>query len=1009
MPSLKFISAKLTSILILLCLIGVTLGQLTGIFPDSDQQQLNSEKQLSESLAFALYPATSRNDHSTLTSLLNRVISENQEIFSVAVHMLSGDKLRVGPRYPDGKNSLQSTLSTHEILVPIGDGRKIIGTLTINFLVSPPSDLLDFTKLAILALSVLSIVLLIYLIFSGNLHQQFNTTSIIPERVRSAFNALSEGLVILDENHRIVLTNESFNKKVGQTSQDLIGTDANKLNWRQREGTDTLNTLPWHISLNNCERVTGIPVRLELNDHIDRAFSVNSTPIFDHNGHIRGVLATFDDMTELEKQYRQLKSALFKLSSSEKALRNKTIELEFLATRDSLTGCLNRRAFFNKFDQLFDIAKKHNRELIFMMVDIDRFKYINDNYGHANGDKVIKYITEILSTNSRPEDVVGRYGGDEFTIVLPDATIQQAQDIAERLRMDIQQKCHALFTNPQTVTTSFGMAALRPEMEDSILLINNADAALYEAKQRGRNCIVTWNPNLRHKAEHTPLPTLINMDSSCEDKSDPERHLKPELQRLEEIIRELDSELEYTRKEIKRREGKDDLTGLPNKLIFNDRVSQELARCERMKQSTAIISLDVDNFSRINEALGYSIGNQILKTIAERLVIALRKSDTIAVIDDQSKTGLNNISRLNKDEFALILGDVTDIKSVTWVAKRILSRLKKPIYVDNQELYISFNMGVALYPYDDDMPNELLQKAIIARHAAKKDPNTNSIRFFSKEINRKAFHSIWLETQLQKAILRQQFELVYQPKINIQTGHIVGMEALARWPHPKVGLIPPSEFIPAAEHTGLINKLGLWIFKRACSDLRKWHKLGFTDLHLSVNLSAVQLRDTGLSEKFLRVCQKRKIPASKIDLEITESTLIENFEQMQKIITKLHMAGVSFALDDFGMGFSSLSYLQKLPISSIKIDRSFLNSLLPDQQTQAIVSTIISLAKSLDLKVVAEGVETESQRQVLQHLECDEIQGTLFSPPVTVDEAATLLQQCDVKNPYKRRLGGTPF
>ena len=991
MPSSILFPLKIAIILILLCLFALTFGQLTGIVPDRETLDQDDRKRYSESLALKIYPAASNQDHSKLESLLNSAMAENEQILSATIHTLSGEKLAFGATRQEPPPS--EAFFSREIQVPIGYGSKVLGTLAITFQAATPGTRLTFPEFAMLGLSALLTGLVLYLFFSSNLSREFNAKSIIPERVRSAFNALSEGLIILDERHKILLANDSFSKKTGQTPQALIGKTADKLLWKQREGTDGADTLPWHITLNNCERVTGMPVRLELNDHNERAFSVNSAPIFDHNGQVRGVLATFDDMTELEKQYRQLKSALLKLRISEKALRNKTVELEFLATRDSLTGCLNRRAFFKKFDQLFIDSKKQNRALIFMMVDIDRFKYINDHYGHANGDKVIKYITEILSANSRPEDVVGRYGGDEFAIVLPDATMQQALAIAERLRMDIQRKCHILFTNPQTVTTSFGLAALDEEVEDSMLLINNADHALYEAKQQGRNCIVAWTPDLRNKARNDKdRGTHFTADLNRKNKSDTERQLQSELLRVEEVIKQLEAELEYTHEEMKRREGKDELTGLPNRFIFNDRISQELARSERNHQSTAIISLDIDNFSRINEALGFAVGDQILKLIAERLIISLRKTDTIAVIDDQNDSESANISRLNKDEFALIVTGVSDIKSVTWVAHRILSRLKKPMHVDNQELYVSFSMGVALYPHDDDTPNELLQKAATARHAAKGDPGSNSIRFFSREINRKAFHSIWLETQLHKAIVRQQFELVYQPKIDIQTGRIVGMEALARWPHPKVGQIPPSEFIPVAEHTGLINKLGIWVFKRACADMRRWHKKGFSDLRLAVNLSAVQLRDSSLAEKFLRVCQKRKIPASKIELEITESTLIENFDHTRNIMLKLHQAGINFALDDFGKGFSSLSYLQNLPISSIKIDRSFLNSILPDKQAQAIVTAIISLAKSLDLKIVAEGVETESQRQVLQQLQCNEIQGTLFSPPVTADEAGALLQ-----------------
>ncbi|MET0066483.1 MAG: diguanylate cyclase [Candidatus Thiodiazotropha sp.] len=971
--------------LLLITLLAISIGQL--IQPLTTRQDETAWRQYAGTLAEQLVPAARQGDFKSLEAILNDSLAHNPVIDSLTVRTQNGNSLKFENHLSPRNHPLEARGMSFE--APIARGYENLGSVTVRLRQPVDNNLPLYTQLILLLVLAGLIVLLLR---NRQTQEDTSARSIIPERVRSAFNALSEGLLILDEKFRILLANDSFSNKTGHPNRTLIGQTADHLLWKQREGTDIAENLPWHVSLNNCERVTGIPVRFESGNEVEKVFSVNSAPIFDNDGHLRGVLATFDDMTELEKHYRQLKSALLKLRISEKALRNKTVELEFLATRDPLTGSLNRRAFFKKLDQLFKISLREKRDLVFMMVDIDRFKQINDHYGHANGDKVIKHISEILSANSRPEDLVGRYGGDEFALVLPDANTRQAMDIAERLRMDILQKCHDLFDKPKSVTISIGLAALEGSIDDAMLLVNNADHALYEAKQRGRNCIVAWSPELQDKPGQDPLLSVNSLlDIDGREKTETERRLQTEVLRLEDLIRQLESELEYTREEIKRREGRDELTGLPNRFIFNDRITQELARCERNHESTAIISLDVDNFSRLNDALGYVTGDQVLKLIAERLLLSLRKTDTIAVIDDQNETPSPNISRLNKDEFALIVTGVSDIKSVTWVAHRILSRLKKPIHVDDQELYLSFSMGVSIFPYDDDTPSGLLQKATTARRVAKEDPGSNRIRFFSREINRKAYHSIWLETQLHKAIVRQQFELVYQPKFDLLSGRITGMEALARWPHAKVGMIPPAEFIPVAEHTGLINKLGIWVFKKASADLRRWHKSGYRELNLSVNLSTVQLRDASLAEKFLSICERRKIDPGKVELEITETSLIENFDHTRDIMMKLHGAGMKFALDDFGKGFSSLNYLQKLPISSLKIDRIFLNSLLPDKHAQAIVTAIISLAKSLELKVIAEGVETEAQRLVLKHLECDEIQGTLISAPVTAEEVDKLL------------------
>jgi EAL domain-containing protein (putative c-di-GMP-specific phosphodiesterase class I) len=285
-----------------------------------------------------------------------------------------------------------------------------------------------------------------------------------------------------------------------------------------------------------------------------------------------------------------------------------------------------------------------------------------------------------------------------------------------------------------------------------------------------------------------------------------------------------------------------------------------------------------------------------------------------------------------------------------------------------------------------------MQKATSARFAAKRLQGSNNIHFFSPEINRDAYHKVWLESQLHKAIVRSQFELVYQPKFDLKSGRIVCMEALARWPHAKVGLIPPSEFIPVAESTGLIHKLGMWVLRKAIRDLKNWQGKGYEDIRVAVNLSAVQFRKSALSENILESCVKAGVDPSSVELEITESVLVENFSKTRPVMQALNKAGIRFTLDDFGKGFSSLSYLKMLSIDAIKIDRSFIEDILPSEHDQTIINGIISLARGLNLRVTAEGVETDIQKKVLNKLGCDEVQGTLYSEPVSAQQALSLLE-----------------
>jgi diguanylate cyclase (GGDEF)-like protein/PAS domain S-box-containing protein len=800
-------------------------------------------------------------------------------------------------------------------------------------------------------------------------------------------------LIILDEKNQIILANDSFTEKTDITEDTLIGLRADELAWKKREKGLKADTFPWHNSMLNMERKTGIPMHLQLKNRSELTFSVNTAPIFDAKGRPRGVLATFDDMTDLEKKHRELQSTLEKLRTSEKALRDKTVELELLATRDPLTGCYNRRAFFEKYDALFESAVNEGAGLVFMMIDIDHFKSINDQYGHANGDKVIKFIAETLIVNTRPEDVVGRYGGEEFSLIMPSADQEQAMALAERLRNEFQHKGHDLFTDKRTVTASFGLALLEDGVKDSTRLINNADDALYFAKEQGRNRVIVWDPELTRQERTLEKERRGKelMQGTLTD-GQQENILRGEVHRLEDLVRNLESELEYSLEEIKRREGKDALTGLPNKFIFGDRMLQVLARCKRYEISAALVSIDIDDFSSINEAFGFSIGDRILKAIACRLVDSLRITDTVAVIDEKDNNESSTITRVSNDEFALILTDVKDIESVTWIIQRILRSLTKSIEINDQELFVSFSVGIALYPHDDEDPAGLMQKAASARLSAKRKQGSNNIHFFSPEINRDAYHKVWLESQLHKAIVRSHFELVYQPKFDLQSGRIVCMEALARWTHEKVGLIPPSEFIPVAESTGLIHKLGKWVLSQAIHDLKQWHDKGYNDLRVAINLSAVQLRKPEFARTVSMSCKKRGVYPSFVELEITESALVENYQRASSVMRLMSKSGVRFTLDDFGKGFSSLSYLRKLPIDMIKIDRSFIEDVLPSDRDQTLINGIISLVKGLHLRVTAEGVETEHQKKVLSKLGCDEFQGTLYGEPVTAEQAAFLLE-----------------
>ena len=348
---------------------------------------------------------------------------------------------------------------------------------------------------------------------------------------------------------------------------------------------------------------------------------------------------------------------------------------------------------------------------------------------------------------------------------------------------------------------------------------------------------------------------------------------------------------------------------------------------------------------------------------------------------------------MNADEFGILLTDLDDTEPVTWIVKRIFDKLSEKIHIDGHDIFVTCSAGVSLYPHDGDDADRLIENAGTARHDAKHRFGRNNLRFFSSKINKAAYRQLWLESQLHTALEGGELMLHYQPQLDLGTMRIRGMEALLRWRHPKLGLIPPTEFVPIAERTGLIHEIGDWVLRSACEQARIWLDQGYPDLVVTVNVSGVQLRNNDLQQSFMNILRETNLPQHCLELEVTESTLMDHGSESLDTMIKLHEAGIRFAIDDFGTGYSSLSSLRNLPVHSLKIDRSFLSDSFPDSNDQSIISAIISMSHSLGLRVVAEGVETDEQLKFLRTHRCDDIQGFLFSRPLTAERATQLLRR----------------
>ncbi|OUL17763.1 EAL domain-containing protein [Nostoc sp. 106C] len=421
------------------------------------------------------------------------------------------------------------------------------------------------------------------------------------------------------------------------------------------------------------------------------------------------------------------------------------------------------------------------------------------------------------------------------------------------------------------------------------------------------------------------------------------------------------------------------LTNLPNRVLFNERLSQALAQAQKSGSKLAVCFLDLDRFKTINDTLSHAIGDQILQNVAQRLTQCLRNSDTLA--------------RWGGDEFILILPEINDAEEVAQIQERILAAFKPVFNIENYQLHISPSIGIALYPIHGQDTETLIKHADAALYIVKSQ-GRNHYQFYHSAINSGSSELLILENSLHHALERQEFEVYYQPQVNITTGEITKIEALLRWRHLQLGFIPPEKFIPLAEETGLILPIGEWVLKTACAQNKYWQDtLGLPSLSVAVNLSARQFQQPNLVNTVTQILSITQLDPRFLELEITESIAMKDVEFTKKVLSELYELGISISIDDFGTGYCSLSYLKNFPIHCLKIDRSFVRDLSNDNHDAAITTAIIALAHGLKLAVVAEGVETEEQRNLLRVLDCELMQGYLFSRPLSAEDTTGLLRE----------------
>ncbi|MEA3370666.1 MAG: EAL domain-containing protein, partial [Campylobacterota bacterium] len=466
----------------------------------------------------------------------------------------------------------------------------------------------------------------------------------------------------------------------------------------------------------------------------------------------------------------------------------------------------------------------------------------------------------------------------------------------------------------------------------------------------------------------------------CETEFDAEGNPLVSVGTVQDITeqRKIENKLEEQKDALKHQANHDTLTGLPNRVLFSDRLEQAIEKAKRNNSKVALLFIDLDHFKEINDSLGHIFGDEVLKIVTHRLQGSIRDEDTLA--------------RFGGDEFVVILEDLAHEEDASLIASKILLSTAQAIEIEGNVFYLSNSIGISVYPNDGENPQNLLKYADSAMYKAKSE-GRNNYQYYDVKMTELAFERVVMERELRTAIQNREFVVYYQAQMNGKTDTLIGMEALVRWEHPTKGLISPAKFIPLAESTGLIIELDRYVMKVAMVQFAQWHEKGLKPGVLAMNLSIKQLKKEDFVEVLHSLLEESKCRAEWIELEVTESQIMTNPDEAIKVLQKISDLGVELAVDDFGTGYSSLAYLKRLPINKLKIDQAFIKDLPDDEEDSVITKAIIALANSLNLKVIAEGVETKEQRDFIVESGCESIQGYLYSKPLPADEVESTLRE----------------
>lgn len=986
--------------LVIVTISALLMSDFLGMVPDTKRAEINSRKAIAESLAVQFSMVVANDELVTVQEILKVLVERNADVQSAALRLDSGEVLsEFGNHEALWTLEADEKSTVNQLQVPLFGSEGIWGTVELSFVDVSRSHQAFFLSNSFPAVIVLVALLGFfgYWLLLKRALKELDPSSVIPDRVRLALDTLSEGLIIVNQNNNIVFSNQAFAERAGMTSHDLLGRPSNSLAWEVEPGTCEDGELPWSDMLQGEELPEHGIVTIKLSSGLDKVFKfvLNASIITSPEGDIRGAMITFDDVTEVERKNAELQEAMVKLEHGQREIRRQNQELHILATRDPLTNLHNRRSFMDGFESMFDEARRSGESISCLMVDIDFFKIVNDDFGHPVGDIVIKLLADLLMENSRPNDIVGRFGGEEFCVVLPETDSETAFGQAELVRIAVEQSIVKEFENKHSITASIGISSLSHGATSVQEMLEQADKGLYVAKENGRNRSVRWpvNPEQDVDAEpNAPATQGGRVGTRLRD-----RVQVPTLEVDGQAVSPAKSEQTESAMSVLPTVARlpiETLETIPTSLRINrsiliDRIDQGIIRSARYKTQVAILSVQFDLSEYAEEEQNFSITDELEKAVVQRLKDALRSTDSVSLPAEDDRQV--SVLRTSLHQLVIILSDIDDPDMISVVLFRLFAATNSPITAGALEFYIDADVGVSIYPMDGEDGPALLGYSNGAMREAKKSAGSNNWQFYSQDVHLASKRRRHMESELRLGLERGDLVPHYQPKVCLKRGIIVGAEVLLRWTHPEFGVVGPEEFIALAEQSALIDDITMRLITTACRQLHEWKEAGYDDLTIAVNISPVQFRNPDIAEKIIARVKENDTSPRLIEFEITETVVVQNMQTAISILNQLSGAGFVITIDDFGVGYSTFGYLNNFPVNSVKIDRSFITDLSSGPNAAAIISAITALAKSLGLIVIAEGIETDDELRFLQDLGCDEAQGYLFSPPLPAEGTAKLL------------------